>query len=66
MKFKSITQSEFYKSMGNKDVVLKVVGNPPYTVEFRMRGSGDLVGKSVERLGEDNEDYEVTEFYKNN
>lgn len=42
-----VTQEEFYNTIGQLDVILKVIGDYPYTTEFWLR-HGTLMGKVVD------------------
>lgn len=42
--YKKVSQDEFYKAIGNQDVVLSVKEPSPYKVEFRLRHDNKLVG----------------------
>ena len=60
---KEVTIDEFYKAIGPLDVVLSAVGDYPYTTEFKMRNSGTIKGKVVDRIGVGDEDPLVSVFY---
>lgn len=42
-----VTKEQFYNTIGQLDVVLRVIGHFPYTTEFRLR-NGFLMGKIVD------------------
>lgn len=41
---RKVTNDEFYNKIGERDVVLNVVGNYPYKTEFKLRHDGKLLG----------------------
>lgn len=43
---KEVTKEQFYDTIGQLDVIVKAIGNFPYTSEFRQR-NGQLMGKIV-------------------
>lgn len=40
---KAVSEEDFYKAIGEKDVTVTPVGNYPYRTDFRLR-NGTLVG----------------------
>jgi len=60
---REVTKEEFYKGVGNLDAVINLIGDYPYTAEYKIRGFGTVAGKVVHRYGEGDEDYEITKYY---
>lgn len=63
---KEVSQSEFYKTIGNMDVIVWVPEGFGCTIaEFKSRGSGNLIGFSTESISIDDScpDYSVTTYY---
>lgn len=46
--YQKVTQDEFYKKIGEKDVVLEVKESYPYKTLFKLRENGCVVGCTVE------------------
>ena len=42
--FKRVSEEDFYKNIGEQDVVLSVKEPYPYKIEFRLRQNNKLVG----------------------
>jgi hypothetical protein len=59
---KEVTKEQFYKVIGPLDVVSSVIGDFPYTTEYKFRNGG-LKGKVVDRMGKDDEDHTVSTYY---
>lgn len=61
---KKVTKDTFYATVGDVDaVVLIVPGDYPYTAEFKLRNSGRVIGKAVDRISELPDEYTVTDYY---
>lgn len=62
-----VTKDEFYAHVGRRDAIVSVVGDFPYTSEFTLRNSRNLIGKAVDRYAdaEDKENYMVTDYFIN-
>lgn len=45
--FRQVTRDEFYNIVGKLDATLHVIGNYPYTTEFKLRHR-QLIGKTVD------------------
>lgn len=62
-----VTKEQFYNTVGQLDIVLKVIGDFPYTTEFRLR-YGALMGKVVDdyKDGIKNQYPIISRYYVNN
>lgn len=47
---KEVTKDQFYAFIGTKDVVGSIVTDFPYTMEYSMRGSRNIIAKAVDSL----------------
>jgi len=65
---KEVTQDQFYQFIGPLDVTVGAIGNYPYTTEFRMRRSRELMGKVVENYSDELEHHYpiVKKYFINN
>lgn len=59
---KESTKEEFYREIGPCDVELRVVGQFPFTTEFRIKENRRLIGKIVESY-HDGTHYPITTKY---
>lgn len=60
---KQVTKNTFYDTIGNLDAISTVLGNFPYTTEFKLRNNGRVIGKVVDRISEQSDEYEVSDYY---
>jgi len=60
---REVTKEQFYAAIGHLDVVSTVIGDFPFTTEFKMRHGGLLKGKIIDRYGEGEEDHTVSQYY---
>lgn len=60
---KEVTVDQFYAAIRDLDVISSVVGDFPYTTEFKTRSGGVMKGKVIDRYGEGDEDHVVSAFY---
>lgn len=51
---RKVTKEQYYESFMNKDAVLSLKGNYPYTAEWTLRGSREIIAKSVEADKDEN------------
>lgn len=52
IKMVEVSKDEFYEHIGDKDAVLTLVTDYPYTAHWKMRKSGKLIAKAVDSYPE--------------
>jgi len=62
---KEVTKEEYQKSFIGRDAVLNLTGMYPYTAEWRLRGSGTLIAKSVEQFVAGSKYHTEVKYYIN-
>lgn len=56
-----VTKDEFYKKIGNQDVIVRA---EKYWTDFVSRYSGRIVGRVCDSIGiHEDEDYDVSTYY---
>ncbi len=61
---KQVSKDEFFKIVGPLDVTVSVLGNYPYTNEFKTRRH-KLIGKAVDRYVNGNRGLITTDYFVN-
>lgn len=61
---RKVSREYFTNTVLKLDVTLNVTGSKLFTTEFRLR-NGNVVGKTVDRYGSDDEDYIMEDFFTN-
>lgn len=61
--FREVGEKEFYDFVGPQDLTVHVIGEFPYTTEFRLRHSAKVAAKVVESYSDGIHYPIITRFY---
>jgi len=60
-----VSKEEYYNYFADKDAVVTLVGNYPYTAIWKLRSTGVTIAKSVEEFVSGSKYYTVKKYFIN-